>query len=97
MDVGKERPRKFVRDVEHYSVTVPLLEAECFLAYDTDQTLWAYTAPPRWSPASSKWIPADGDTPRLILTRKGCDVNAKESFSDHRLIDKFNWTQLKNR
>lgn len=70
----------FPRDVQHFSITIPLKEKEAFLAYDQNQKLWAYTLQPRWSEASQKWIPQNADTPRHIFTWNGDQVNAKDSI-----------------
>lgn len=81
MDDYERRMRTFFpRDVQHFSITIPLKAGEQFLAYDQNQKLWAYTSQPKWSPASQKWIPQDADTPRHIFTWKGAQVNAKDSI-----------------
>lgn len=72
--------KTFPRDVQHFGATIPLMEKERVLAYDSNGQLWAFQLTPRWSPASQKWIPEDEDTPRLIFTRNDGLVNAKDSI-----------------
>ncbi|MNI63221.1 hypothetical protein D3C73_1185770 [compost metagenome] len=77
--------RHFSRDLIYpffpTGLIIPMLNDETYVAFDQNQTLWAFTAQPIWSPASQKWIPQDHDTPRHIITWKGAQVNAKDSIA----------------
>ena len=66
-------------------VAISLQDTEQFLAFDQNQTLWAFSTSPRWSAASQKWIPRDNDTSRHIFTWKGAQVNANKSIEHYPL------------
>lgn len=76
-----ERGNTSYRIVHHRGLSIPLEDRERFLAYDADGKLWAYEAAPRWSAASSKWIPQEHDTPRWIITYHSGHVNPIMSIS----------------
>lgn len=76
-------PRDVILTIGSAGVVVPLTKTEQFLAFDQNQTLWAFEVAPRWSAASQKWIPEDRDTPRHIFIWQGAQVNAKDSIVHH--------------
>ena len=73
---------RFPKDVVFYGATIPMTEDEKFLAFDDNGQLWAYAQRPLWSDLASKWIPQDEDTPRLIFTLKGDQVNGKDLIGE---------------
>lgn len=73
---------RFPKDAQFHGATIPMTKEERFLAYDDNGQLWAYTQRPLWSRLARKWIPKDEDTPRLIFTLTGEQVNGKDSIGE---------------
>lgn len=71
---------RFPKDAEFHGLTIPMMRTEHYLAYDDNGQLWAYEVEPLWSDLAKKWIPKDEDTPRLIITLLGEQVNGKDSI-----------------
>lgn len=70
----------FPKDLDFHGIILPLQQHERYAAMDANGQIWAYSRPPLWSGLASKWIPQDGDTPRLIVTYSGDQINAKLSI-----------------
>jgi len=73
---------RFPKDAQFHGACIPMTKDEKFLAYDDNGQLWAYTQRPAWSDLAKKWIPKDEDTPRLIFTLTGEQVNGKNSIGE---------------